>query len=353
MLRYQFPAVKGCQAGKDYYICMIPLGLMSRIFTTDYSDVAAEHRAQRRLNESRIPEICDYILSNRDSYVFSALAASVDGEMQFIQVSSNESVGVLEIDMGASFLINDGQHRKAAIDTAIAEDDSLKDETIAVVLYKDQGLQRSQQMFTDLNKHAVTTSKSLNTLYESKDPVALITKKTVDSIPFLRKYTDKEKDNLSKYSSNIFTLNTFQEANKRICKIIQDPKKAEHLVYSFWNNVVLNMREWNEMDNGELSKKSLREDYITTQGLIILALGRLCEYYCANPEIHMVQSLKGLKKIDWLRNNEECWMNRAIKPNGKINRNEQGIFLTYIQIKRLLSLPITNEELKKEQKMRG
>lgn len=224
---------------------------------------------------------------------------------------------------------------------------------IAVVLYKDRGLQRSQQMFTDLNKHAVTTSKSLNTLYESKDPVALITKKTVDSIPFLRKYTDKEKDNLSKYSSNIFTLNTFQEANKRIYKVIQDPKKAEQLVYSFWNNVVLNMREWNEMDNGELSKKSLREDYITTQGLIILALGRLCEFYCANPEIHMVQSLKGLKKIDWLRNNEECWMNRAIKPNGKINRNEQGIFLTYIQIKRLLSLPITNEELKKEQKMRG
>lgn len=353
MLRYQFSAVKGRQAGKDYYICMIPLGLMSRIFTTDYSDVAAEHRAQRRLNESRIPEICDYILSNRDSYVFSALAASVDGEMQFVQAGSNENVGVLEIDMSASFLINDGQHRKAAIDAAIAEDDSLKDETIAVVLYKDQGLQRSQQMFTDLNKHAVTTSKSLNTLYESKDPVALITKKTVDSIPFLRKYTDKEKDNLSKYSSNIFTLNTFQEANKRICKVIPDPDKAEQLVYSFWNNVVLNMREWNEMDKGELSKKSLREDYITTQGLIILALGRLCEFYCANPEIHMVQSLRGLKKIDWLRNNEECWMNRAIKPNGKINRNEQGIFLTYIQIKRLLSLPITNEELKKEQKMRG
>lgn len=353
MLRYQFPAVKGCQAGRDYYICMIPLGLMSRIFTIDYSDVAAEHRAQRRLNESRIPEIRDYILSNRDSYVFSALAASVDGEMQFIPAEENENIGFLEIDMDASFLINDGQHRKAAIDAAIAEDDSLKNETISVVLYKDQGLQRSQQMFTDLNKHAVTTSKSLNTLYESKDPVALITKNTVDSILFLRKYTDKEKDNLSKYSSNIFTLNTFFEANKRIYKVIQDTKKAEQLIYSFWNNVVINMREWNEMDNGELSKKSLREDYITTQGLIILALGRLCEFYCTNPEIEMVQSLKGLKRIDWLRNNEECWMNRAIKPNGKINRNEQGIFLTYIQIKRLLSLPITSEELKKEQKMRG
>ena len=92
-------------------------------------------------------------------------------------------------------------------------------------------------MFTDLNKHAVTTSKSLNTLYESKDPVALITKNVVNSISFLRKYTDKEKDNLSKYSSNIFTLNTFYTANKRICKVIYDQDNAEKLVYTFWNHV--------------------------------------------------------------------------------------------------------------------
>ena len=353
MLKYQFPAVKGCQAGKDYYICMVPLGLMSKIFVSDSGDVPAEYRAQRKLNEARIPEICEYILSNRDSYVFSALAASVDGDMNFIPADCNKNTGILEIDMTASFLINDGQHRKAAIDAAIAEDESLKEETISIVLYRDQGLRRSQQMFTDLNKHAVTTSKSLNTLYESKDPVALITKNVVNSISFLRKYTDKEKDNLSKYSSNIFTLNTFYTANKRIFKVIDAPQKAEKLIHAFWSNVVANMREWNEMDNGELSKKSLREDYITTQGLIILALGRLGEFYFANPKIDMMKSLKGLRKIDWLRSNEECWMNRAIKPNGKINRNEQGIFLTYIQIKRLLSLPINDEELKKENKIRG
>lgn len=250
MLKYQFPAVKGCQAGKDYYICMVPLGLMSKIFATDSSDVPAEYRAQRKLNEARIPEICGYILSNRDSYVFSALAASVDGDMKFVPADSNENAGLLEIDMTASFLINDGQHRKAAIEAAIAEDESLKEETISIVLYKDQGLQRSQQMFTDLNKHAVTTSKSLNTLYESKDPVALITKNVVNSISFLRKYTDKEKDNLSKYSSNIFTLNTFYTANKRICKVIHDQDNAEKLVYTFWNQILREIRTYRKLIAG-------------------------------------------------------------------------------------------------------
>lgn len=353
MLKYQFPAVKGIQAGKVYYICMVPLGLLGKIFSVDNNDVSPEYRAQRKLNELRIPEIRDYILENRESYVFSALAASVDGDMKFVQSSADSNTGLLEIDMEALFLINDGQHRKAAIEAAISEDETLKDETISIVIYQDKGLVASQQMFTDLNKHAVTTSKSLNTLYESKDRVAIITKNVVNSIDFLRKYTDKEKDNLSKFSSNIFTLNTFYTANKRVVKIIGDDNRAEALIFNFWKNVVVNMREWNEMDKGELSKKSLREDYITTQGLIILALGRLCEFFCQCPKIDVELALCGLKTIDWLRNNEECWMNRAIKPNGKINRNEQGIFLTYVQIKRLLLLPISDEEQKKELIMRG
>ncbi len=353
MLTYNFPAVKGFQAGREYYICMVPLGLLGKIFSTDTGDVAPEYRAQRKLNEIRIPEIRDYILSNRNSYVFSALAASVDGNIKFVPMGEHSQVGVVEIDMDASFLINDGQHRKAAIEAAIIEDESLKNETISIVLYRDQGLQYSQQMFTDLNKHAVTTSKSLNTLYESKDPVALITKNVIDNVTFLRKYTDKEKDNLSKFSSNLFTLNTFYTAHKRIIKIIGTDISAEKAIRGFWVEVVSNMREWNEMDIGELSKKSLREDYIITQGLIILAFGRLCEYFCLNKSIDMTEVLKGLRKIDWLRNNEASWMNRAIKLNGKINRNEQGIFLTYIEIKRLLDLDITEEELKKEKILLG
>lgn len=351
MLKYQFPAVRGTQAGKEYYICMIPLGLLNRIFATNDSDMPPEYRAQRRLNEARIPEIRNYIIQNRDSYVFSALAASVDGKMEFICSGNNKSIGSLDIDMDSTFLINDGQHRKAAIQAAIEDDESLKEETISVVIYKDQGLQRSQQMFSDLNKHAVTTSKSLNTLYESKDPDALITKSVINSIGFFRKYTDKEKDNLSKYSSNIFTLNTFYTAHKRISRLIGDYSKSQALIRSFWEDVVANMREWKEMDQGDLSKKSLREDYIITQGLIILSFGRLCEFFADNPQIDMANALKGLRKIDWLRNNEGNWMNRAIKPNGKINRNEQGIFLTYIQIKRLLLLPVSDAEKKKERQI--
>lgn len=348
MLAYRFPAARGIQATKEYYICMVPLGLLSKIFLSQNNDVGPEYRAQRRLNEARIPEIRDYILHNRDSYVFSALAASVDGNLCF-DAPANTNVGILEVDMNATFLINDGQHRKAAIDAALQEDPSLAEETIPVVLFRDEGLQRSQQMFTDLNKHAVITSKSLNTLYESKDDVALITKRVIEEIPFLRKYTDKERDNLGKFSSNIFTLNIFYTANKRIISASENSFDEKYIfVLNFWKHVVANMREWNEMDCGDLSKKDLRENYIVTQGVTILALGRLGKFYSEHPEINMERSLTGLRSVDWLRNNTESWFGRAIKTNGSINRSEHGIYLTYIQIKRHLNLPISEEEKKKE-----
>ena len=346
-MQYKFPAMRGMQANSEYYVCMIPLGVLSRIFIEQDGDSLPEFRAQRKLNESRIPEIRDYIINNRDTYVFSALAASVDGNMNF-KSSFECGIGELEIGMGATFLINDGQHRKAAILKAIEVDESLKDETIAVVLYTDKGLERSQQMFADLNKHAVNASKSLNTLYDFNNPLALVSKRVVDEVPFFRKYTDKEKDNLGKFASKFFTLNTLYDANRRILKTSANEANAQQFVIDFWSAVASHMREWTEMDKGDLSKKELRENYISTQGVTIHALGRLGHYILINERDSMEQYLSGLKDIDWTRSNLDCWKERAITKSGRINRNEKGIFLTYIQIKRLLGVKIDTDEFARE-----
>lgn len=345
---YRFPAMRGFQANSEYYVCMIPLGILSKIFIDESPDTLPEYRAQRKLNENRIPEIKDYILKNRSSYVFSALAASVDGQIIFMPKDPAVNIGELEIDISATFLINDGQHRKAAIIKAIEADESLKDETIAVVLYRDKGLERSQQMFTDLNKHAVNTSKSLNTLYDSKDPLAIMTKQVVANVPFFRKYTDKEKDNLANFAAKLFTLNVLYDANQRIIKNPINIEDETKFLINFWTYVVKYMKDWNEMDNGDLSKKELRESYISLRGVTLHAFGRLGCYLYHHPEYNLEESLKGLARIDWTRSNQECWENRAITADGKINRNEKGIFLTYIQIKRLLGLKIDADEATRE-----
>ena len=280
---YRFPVVRGTQAGREYYIGMVPLNMLERIFPADDEYVLPEYRAQRKLNEARIPEIKKYIIDNPDSYVFSALAASIDGNFQFISSTfEGGDTGILEVDMGAKILINDGQHRKAAILAAIRENPEIENETISVVFYQDLGLARSQQMFTDLNKHAVKTSNSIAELYDSRDALAVVTRRVIAEIPFLNEYVDKERDNLGKYSSALFTLNTFYTANKRILKRNVCNNDFYLFLRSFWGNIAIYMMPWIELEKKEISKKELREQYIATQAVVIQAFGRVGSYLFEN-----------------------------------------------------------------------
>ena len=344
---YKFPVVKGKQAGKDYFIAMVPLKMLPRLFPNEDEYVLPEYRAQRKLNETRIPVISKYITENRDSYVFSALAASIDGEFEFHESTDGIGTGVLEVSMDSRFLINDGQHRKAAILNALQEDDTLANETISVVLFEDQGLERSQQIFTDLNKHAVKTSNSIAELYDSRDELAVINRNVVSKVEFLNSYTDKEKDILGKYSSNLFTLNTFYTANKRIIGKSEINAETEKFLVEFWNVVSENIIQWNELSNHEISKVDLRENYIVAQGVVIQALSVIGLYFYQHRKIQMNKYLKKLSKIDWKRSASH-WKLRVIRTDGKIMTSNKAINLTANEIKKEIGLELTEDGQRKE-----
>ena len=346
---YHFPAVKGIQAGREYYISMVPLKLLSRLFPAEEEIVLPEHRAQRRINEARIPEIKNYILDNRDTYVFSALSASIDGEFKFTPYMDTDA-GIFEVDMSSIFLINDGQHRKAAIEAAMKEDPSLEKETISIVFFSDEGLARSQQMFTDLNKHAVKTSNSLATLYDSRDEIAVATKHIIDAIPFFKRYTDKERDILGKNSSSLFTLNMIYKANQKIMHSEKCSSSDAEFLLSYWQLVSDNIVEWQEVLNKSLTKKALRENYIVTLAITISAFGKLGRFFFDNDNYKMQDYLPKLQQIDWLRSNN-MWIGRTIRDNGKVLNSEEAISLTCAVIKREIGLPLTKEEKQKEKQI--
>jgi len=339
---YRFPAVRGIQAKKEYYIAMVPMKMLNKLFPDDEEYVLPEYRAQRKLNDARIPEIRDYIVKNRDNYVFSALAASIDGEYGFLPLSDSQ-LGILEISMDARFLINDGQHRKAAILAALNDDESLKDESISIVFYEDMGLSRSQQMFTDLNKHAVKTSNSIAELYDSRDPLAVSTRTCIGNIPFLNEYVDKEKDNLGKFSSSLFTLNTFYNANKRILGRRELDSAFDEFILKFWASIVNNMNPWKDLVNKEISKRELRDQYVATQAVVIQAFGRVGAYIIDHGEYLTNGSVEKLQEINWKRSSND-WKLRIIRNNGRMINNTNAIILAGNVIKKYMGIPLTEDE---------
>lgn len=351
---YNFPAVRGIQANREYYVAMCPLKLIPKIFLFDEEEIPVEFRAQRLLNKHRIPEITRYILDNPKNYVFSSITASVDGEMNFIPYdeTTNKNIGKLVINMDARFLINDGQHRRAAIEEAISINPDLGNETISVVFFHDQGLKRSQQLFADLNKHAVTTTKSIGILYDWRDELSIITKEIIQLNDLLRTLTDMENSSLSKFSPKIFTLSAIYSTNKRLVNLKKGSTISEdtkEFLKQFWITLTNSIQEWKLVLNKEITAHELRTNYLCSYGITLEAIGMIgYELYVSNKK-DWINILKKLGKIDWSRSNHSLWLHRAYNKSGRINKNQQSIKLTKNQIKLQLGLPLTEEEQQLEQ----
>lgn len=348
---YTFPAIKGKQATRDFFVIMCPLAILPKLFLFNEDDLPPEHRAQRILNKARIPEIASYIVNNPKDYVFSSVTASIDGVFEFSPLNANfdEKIGVLKVSMDSRLLINDGQHRRAAIEDALKASPELGDETISVVLFIDEGLNRSQQIFADLNKHAVNVSKSIGILYDSRDPIAMITKSLLEKNKYLKHFTDKENPSLSKFSSKLFTLSSINKTNKKLLNKlnINDPKTPAFVI-EFWDVLCENMKEWQFVFNKDTNPHHFRRDYINSNAVVLEALGLVANYLYKNNTNDWKQILSTVKNIDWHRTNLEDWQHRVIGPNGRIVKSATYVRLTNNLIKSKLGLPLTKEELKLE-----
>ncbi|ABA72481.1 DNA sulfur modification protein DndB [Pseudomonas fluorescens] len=348
---YTFPAIRGVQAGREFYVSMCPLRLLAKLFVFDNEELMPELRAQRSINRTRVPEIARYILSNTDSYTFSAITASIDGKVGFEPVGTNDTthfrMGTLTVDMDAKFVVNDGQHRRAAIEQALEERPELGDETIAVVFFHDRGLERCQQMFADLNRHAVKPSPSLSVLYDHRNAAASVAKHLGLTSRVFRNLVESERSSLSKRSRKLFTLSALHFAILEMlsAKDLEDFTWASKRCNEFWEVVGEQIPEWTHVRESRMTAGEVRQDFIHSHAIVLQALGRVGKfvYRTADGRPDLKSALKNLRDIDWSRTNSATWEGRAMI-GGRMAKNSQNITLTCNQIKFSLGLGLTPEE---------
>lgn len=345
---YIFPAIRGIQAGREYYVTMCPLRLIPRIFLFNEEELNPEVRAQRQLNKNRIPELSRYITQNQDSYVFSAITASIDADIQFQTASGlNEEnkMGLLKVPMSARFLINDGQHRRAAIEAALKENPEIGDETIAVVFFLDVGLARSQQMFADLNRYTVRPSSSLNVLYDHRDERAKLARKLIASSDIFRGVVELEKTTLSARSRKLFTLSAIFHATSELIANLKfgSEEEKEDLVVEFWNEISCHMKEWSAVQSGTITAGEIRADFINSHGVVLQALARIGNCLLKENIETWKTKLDKLSSINWRRSNCNDWEGRAMIA-GRISKSQQNVILTANKIKQLLGIELSKDE---------
>jgi len=353
---YSFSAIKGRQAGREFYISMCPLKIVPRLFLFQGEELPPELRSQRVLNKSRIPEISRYITTNRQNYIFSAITASIDRNVKFetlvINGKEHADIGTLRIPIEARFILNDGQHRRAAIEEALKEQPDLGDESISVVFFIDKGLKHSQQMFADLNKHALRPSRSTGILFDHRDPLSSLACEIVENIPVFRNLTEMEKTSISNRSTKLFTLSgIYQGTLSLLCKSEKTSEISASemkVAFEFWNCVTENMRDWKLAASKEISTHELRLDYVHAHALALHVIGKLGATLLSTPGRDYKKDLKRLNDIDWARKNRALWEGRAMH-NGKISKSHTCVTLTTNYLKTFFKLSLSNEERQVEE----
>jgi DNA sulfur modification protein DndB len=346
---YVFPAIRGVQAGREFYVSMCPLRLLPKLFHFDDEELLPELRAQRTLNKGRVPEIARYIVDNKTSYTFSAITASIDGEITFEPVSEASAatfrMGTLTVSMDARFIVNDGQHRRAAIEAALATSPDLGDETIAVVFFVDRGLHRCQQMFADLNRHAVKPSASLGILYDHRNAAAKVAKHLSLTSPVFKNLIETERSTLSARSRKLFTLSALHFATLELLpeKDLEDFPMASQRCQEFWECVGAQIPEWIYVREAKMTAGEVRRDFIHCHAIVLQALGRAGRALYATYPQDVRKRLQRLRQVDWSRTNAQVWEGRAML-GGAMSKSGQNITLTANEIKRVLGIKLTSEE---------
>jgi DNA sulfur modification protein DndB len=344
------PALRGKMGTRTYYSCLMPLEAILNMFKFDpeerqWTDLSPEQREQRALNKTRVPAITSYILDNEDDYLFASITASYKTEPVFVpspQPDGSENIGTIKLKMGDELTINDGQHRCAAIVEAVKKNPELGNQTISVLLFPWESTTRVQQMFTDLNRHVVKTSKSLDVLFDKRDPVSIATMFALDKVPVFKDLTEKVDASLKAKSTKIFTLAALYDANSDLLKE-QDSDDVEgntKRLVDYWTTVAQHMPDWVKVLKGHKMATELRAESISAHSTVLRALGGLGSELMKSE--HWKEKVAGLELIDWSKTNSD-WQDVCIVANSVVS-NRQARAATKAYIKGRLGMEMTEAE---------
>lgn len=363
-MKITFPAMKAKMGGREYFLTTMALSEIPRFFKfNDWESVTPELRAQRVLNEARVPAITKYITDNEESYLFSSITCSYSAELVFTPSSpETPDNGQISLDLEQmEFVINDGQHRCAAIAAALKECPTIAQDRISVLLFPMESLERMQQMFSDLNRYAQKTSKSLNILYDQRDPLAALTIEVVEQVDAFRGMVDFERISIPIRSSKMFALTAIYDANHELFGNNNFATEGDEfsrrvsIAIEYWNAVANVMPDWTRVAKGQLQAPAVRQEKISTHSIIMRSLGGVGRLLLDHHPSDWKQRLEALRDIDWRKSVgskvNPLWDHVCITA-GSVVSNRQARLATFNVIAEHVGVGATSGDLT-QQKKRG
>lgn len=211
--RRYLPALRGRLGDWAFYSVLMTLKQVAEKVNYAkevHNSVKLSELIQRELDDkARAGEIGNYLLTNKDRFFNSLVVAVYDGDPEWhefhnlkpissdidvddIDYSSRYSVGYLSLSGSEKLFALDGQHRLAGIRSALAQDESIGEDEVSVIVVAHHtsaaGQKRTRKLFTTLNKTAKPVSKSEIIALDEADAMAITARRLVEEDP---RFSDK------------------------------------------------------------------------------------------------------------------------------------------------------------------
>jgi DNA sulfur modification protein DndB len=317
-------AMRGIQAGRECYSAKVRIADAVNLFVFQEDSVQAGKEVQRQINRTRAKKIAKYVAQNLESYIFSSIVVSINGNIDFKPITPDSNLGTIYVAEGASFIINDGQHRMEGLriamqDATVAE--YLMDETLSVDFHLDFGLARSRQIFADLNLNISKPSKSTSHYFDHRDQVAELTRAVVAAVPQFRGMVNHEKNQipLTYKGQEMWTFKALYDAISATVAGVEEIDPDQ--VIDLWKGIAAAIPEWQPQTVRTTSSKLLRLDYLCFNAVGVVALGRVGSKLLEMDDY--APTLERLGSVNWSRNHAQ-WRRVCIF-DGKVKKTSQTL----------------------------
>lgn len=332
---YTIPAIRGIQAGKEYYVAMVPARLLPKLFPDlstlhDRDEKAIHERYQRKLDIGRSNAISDYVLNGMvvgNHYTLSSVAASIDADFEFIPYVDGLDLGTLSIPMDADLFLFDGQHRTRGLIVASSNNSEVLDECITIVMYRHISIEINQQAFADMNGNMQKPSSSLCQAFDHRDGLATLARSVLDQCPQIKVLVDFTRTNCSGKNPKLFPFQGFVGANKILTKStvsqVHTPEEDLKFAEMFWKALYEGIAIYREVSEQTVLASTARDQsFAVTQVAIEAMVKQAKDMRDRFPE-QQEQFIERIATFNWARTNAAVVA--AITKSGRMTKTPQGI----------------------------
>lgn len=339
------PAIRTKMGGLEYFVSAVTLGEAARLidYVEDVDDWTTETppqlKLQRKLNLQRVEREMVPYLVDTDDHFYSAVtveirpAPNAERETPVIfdihaTFPGGVSFGQLTLDGTETLYALDGQHRLKSIALAIRQRPELAREHIALILVPFTSIERSQTLFSDLNRYARSPSKSISLLFTHREPLAQAAKHLAETVPLLRNRVNMESTSLSSKARQFITLSTLYEMTKALSAPVggTDVESGDALaerLMPVWNVLADAIPEWRSVVNDEEHPAYLRQRYLHMHGVAQQAIAVVAGQVMQSSPDDWREYLARLGDVDW-RLEQPSWQGVAVH-GGRVNNTATSI----------------------------